>query len=45
MKLIGEGSFGRVFLVINTKDKQKYAMKVLQKNDDLIGNQMNKTNS
>jgi serine/threonine protein kinase len=30
-KLIDKGSFGKVFLVVNTKDGQQYAMKRINK--------------
>lgn len=30
-KVIDKGSFGKVFLVVNTKDNQEYAMKRINK--------------
>ena len=31
-KVLDKGSFGKVFLVVNTKDNQEYAMKRINKN-------------
>lgn len=38
LEMIGKGSFGEVYLVENIKSRQKYAMKVLNKNKILSQN-------
>ena len=34
LKMIGKGSFGKVMLALHKKEKQFYAVKVLEKKDD-----------